>query len=125
MDESVLTELEEIAPVYAVHGNCDPPDLRERLPGWRIVEYQGFKIGLIHGHGPSGTTLGRILESFAEDQVDAIVYGHSHKPHNDRINGVLIFNPGSPIDKRFEVYYSYGLIIPQETRLIGKVKYFK
>ncbi|AZR73810.1 YfcE family phosphodiesterase [Anoxybacter fermentans] len=125
VEESVLKELEEIAPVYAVYGNCDPPELREKLPAKRIVEYAGFKIGLVHYSSPYGNTLGRLLETFEDDEVDAIVFGHSHRPYNDRVNGILIFNPGSPTDKRFEVFYSYGLLIPQEKKLIGKVKYFK
>lgn len=125
IDESVLEELEKIASVYAVHGNVDPAELAEKLPAKRIIEYKGFKIGLIHGHGSYGSTLGRVMEAFEGEELDALVYGHSHKPHNDRINGMLIFNPGSPTDKRYEVYYSYGLLIAQEKKMIGKVKYFK
>lgn len=124
-DESVLTELEKIAPVYAVHGNIDPPELKAKLPEKRIIEYKGFRIGLTHGAGEYGSTLGRVMDAFRDEELHAIVFGHSHKPYNERINGTLIFNPGSPTDKRFEVYYSYGLIIPQETKLVGKVKYFK
>lgn len=124
-DESVITELEKIAPVYAVHGNVDPPELKDKLPEKRIIEYKGFRIGLTHGAGEHGSTLGRAMDAFRDEELQAIVFGHSHKPYNERINGMLIFNPGSPTDKRFEVFYSYGLIIPQETKLIGKVKYFK
>lgn len=125
-DESVIEKLEKIAPVYAVQGNVDHPVLKETLPRKRIIEYKGFRIGLIHGHGDDGfSTLGRILDAFKDDNVQAIVFGHSHKPMNDRINGVLVFNPGSPTDKRFETYFSYGLITAQEDKLVGKVKYFK
>lgn len=124
-DESVIAGLEKIAPVYAVYGNVDPPELKAKLPGKRIIEYRGFRIGLIHGFGEHGSTLGRVLEAFRHEELHAIVFGHSHKPYNERLNGTLLFNPGSPTDKRFEVFYSYGLIIPQETKLVGKVKYFK
>ncbi|MCK4259692.1 MAG: metallophosphoesterase [Halanaerobiales bacterium] len=125
VDESVLLELEKIAPVIAVHGNCDSQTIKEKLPAKRIIEYADYKIGLMHGHGIGGITLGRVLEAFDGEKLDAIVFGHSHKPYNDRINGTLIFNPGSPTDKRFEVFYSYGLLIPQTRKIIGKVKYFK
>lgn len=124
-DESVLLELEKIAPVFAVHGNVDPPELREKLPLKRIIEYKQFRIGLIHGYGDKGTTLGRVMEAFEGEELNAIVFGHSHQPYNERLNGMLIFNPGSPLDKRYEVFYSYGLLIPQEEKMIGKVKYFK
>ena len=125
LDKSIIDKLEQIAPVFAVAGNCDPPELKEKLPIKRIVEYCGFRIGLIHGDGGVATRLSRLLETFENDNVNAIVFGHSHRPYNDRINGVLLFNPGSPTDKRYEVFYSYGLIVPQENKLIGKVKYFK
>ena len=125
LEESVLKDLEQIAPVYAVYGNCDPASLREKLPMKRVVEYKGFKIGMCHGNSPISGRIGKLLDTFAADEVDAIVYGHSHKPHNDRINDILIFNPGSPTDKRFEVYYSYGIISINQDKLVGKVKYFK
>lgn len=125
-DESVIEKLEKIAPVYAVQGNVDHPTLKEILPRKRIVEYKGFRIGLMHGHGDDGySTLSRVLNAFKDDNVHAVVFGHSHKPVNERVNGMLVFNPGSPTDKRFEMYYSYGLLIPQEDKLVGKVKYFK
>lgn len=125
--QSVLEDLAQIAPVYAVHGNCDFPEVKDELPAKRMIKYAGFKIGLTHGHNycqSSGLSLGRVVEAFDED-VDAIVFGHSHRPYNERINGILVFNPGSPTDKRFEAYYSYGLIVPQKKRLIGQVKYYK
>ena len=43
-------------------------------------------------------------------QVDVIIFGHSHIPCNERIDGVLFFNPGSPTDKIFAPYNSYGMI---------------
>ena len=124
---SVLEDLAQIAPVYAVHGNCDLGELKDGLPKDRLIKYAGFKIGLTHGHDyyrSSGFSISQVLEAFGED-VDAIVFGHSHRPYNKRINGILFFNPGSPTDKRFETLYSYGLIIPQKNRLIGQIKYFK
>jgi len=29
------------------------------------------------------------------NDVDVIVYGHSHKPMNEVVQGVLLFNPGT------------------------------
>lgn len=127
LQESVLQELVKIAPVYAVYGNGDHGELKEKLPAKRLINYAGFKIGLTHGHDyyrSSGISLGQLMEAFDED-VDAIIFGHSHRPYNERVNGILFFNPGSPTDKRFEAFYSYGLIVPQKRRLIGQVKYFK
>ncbi|MDB5059859.1 MAG: YfcE family phosphodiesterase, partial [Chloroflexi bacterium] len=47
---SVLKLLGDIAPVVAVHGNVDPPDLQSALPADRVVNCDNVCIGLTHGH---------------------------------------------------------------------------
>ena len=44
------------------------------------------------------------------DAVDVIVFGHSHYPTREIIDGVLMFNPGSPTDRRFTPRRSFGII---------------
>lgn len=78
---------------YGVHGNMDPAEIREKLPGKRVVEVGRFKIGLIHGWGSSQALEDRIRPEF--DDVDVIVYGHSHRPAQHMRDGVLLFNPGT------------------------------
>lgn len=103
----VLDALAVFAPVHAVAGNVDPPDLRERLPRRRLLEIAGYRIGLIHGDGPDRAgTPERALAAFPE--VDAVVFGHTHKPLNERRGATLLFNPGSPTDRRREPRYSFG-----------------
>ncbi|MBU1888025.1 MAG: metallophosphoesterase family protein, partial [Candidatus Omnitrophica bacterium] len=41
---------------------------------------------------------------------DIIIFGHSHVPMNEYIDGVLFFNPGSATDTVFAPYRSYGII---------------
>jgi len=108
---SVLTQLEQAAPVYAVRGNRDWFFLRD-LPMERCLSFAGVTVGLTHGHGRWRTylrdklyfsshggyrdarLLPRLLATFPEAQV--IVFGHSHFVLNQWIEGKLIFNPGSP-----------------------------
>jgi predicted phosphodiesterase len=42
--------------------------------------------------------------------VDAVLFGHSHRPQREVRNGVLLFNPGSPTDRLFAPYNSYGVL---------------
>ena len=42
--------------------------------------------------------------------MDVIVFGHSHSPVNELRDGILFFNPGSPTDKIFAKYNSYGIL---------------
>jgi putative phosphoesterase len=89
---SVLDAIE--APeVLAVAGNMDDYVVSQSLPTKLVVEVEGKRIGLIHGWGAPIGLAGRVLKEF--DQVDAIVFGHSHRPANTVKNGVLLFNPGS------------------------------
>ncbi len=56
MEWSVIRELSTLAPVEAVYGNMDYPEIRQRLAGRRIIEMGGMRIGLIHGDGAGSNT---------------------------------------------------------------------
>ena len=106
----VITRLEALAPVTAVAGNLDPVEIRARYGDKKIVRLGGLAIGICHGHGTKGGTVERAIGCFAGDRVDCIIFGHSHIPYCRVHDGVLLFNPGSPTDKRRNQYYSVGLL---------------
>ncbi|MHB1005052.1 MAG: metallophosphoesterase family protein [Chloroflexota bacterium] len=112
---SVLDELATVAPVEAVHGNVDGWEVINALPRTRIVQAGGKRIGLVHGDGAGSSTLLRAKRAFAGEWVDAIVFGHSHQPYCQREGDMLLFNPGSPTDKRREPRPSCGLLQVGET----------
>ena len=105
---SVLEELRAIAPVEAVFGNMDGWATRRPLSAKKVVEAQGKRIGLVHGAGAPWSLPERVLREF--ENVDIIVFGHSHQPLREQRGQVLLFNPGSPTDTRFAPYRSYGII---------------
>lgn len=123
LSEDVITELEAIAPTYAVAGNNDDYKIYTKYGTRRIIEAGGKRIGLTHGCGRQKTYLSAYTE-FYEDNVDCIVFGHSYIPYNEIINGVLLFNPGSPTDRRFQPMYSLGLLYFDEF-IKGEILYFK
>jgi uncharacterized protein len=94
--------LEELAtlgpPVEAVHGNMDEPALQASLPKERIVEAADVRIGIVHIPGPRAGRAERLRARFPG--CDAIVYGHTHVPELERVDGVWILNPGSPTERR-------------------------
>ena len=65
---------------------------------------------MVHGDGKRGTTKSRALAAFEDEQVDVVLFGHSHRPVVGRERGVLIANPGSPTDKRLNPLYSYAVL---------------
>ncbi|RBO99681.1 metallophosphoesterase [Rossellomorea aquimaris] len=101
--------------LIAVVGNVDDPDLQEVLPQKRIIMKKGLKIGVVHGDGKGKTTEKRALEAFESDEVDLIVFGHSHIPYSRYMKGRLLFNPGSPTDKRKLPYFSHGVLTIEDT----------
>lgn len=124
VDLKVIKELEEIAPVEAVYGNIDPVQVRDRLPRKRLISLGNFTIGIFHGDGVSGNTLKRAREAFSGYKTDCIVFGHSHIPLTERIDGILMFNPGSPTDRRKQPYHSFGLLTLTGESIDGRIFYF-
>ena len=119
----LLEELSCIAPVRAVRGNCDGLDIS--LPDRDVIECETLRIGLIHGDSGKGkSTPERAYHAFKDTSVDIIVFGHSHTPFMEWRDGILMFNPGSPTDKRRELQYSFGLLELQQGQVKAKHLYF-
>ena len=96
----ILDELALIAPVHAVLGNTDAPWVLP-VPAERIVEVEGVRIHLSHGHEvgrPGGARLVAAYPGF-----DVIVYGHSHVQKVERVGEVLVVNPGAAGARRFDL----------------------
>jgi len=119
----LLEELSTIAPVRAVRGNCDGWDVS--LPNRDVIECETIRIGLIHGDSGKGkSTQERAYLAFKDSSVDVIVFGHSHTPFMEWRDGILMFNPGSPTDKRRELQYSFGILDIQQRQIKAKHLYF-
>lgn len=101
--------LEAFAPVVGVAGNNDDAAIQSRFPVAQLLEWNGFRIGLAHGHeGRGASTPARARNTFRDAGVDAIVFGHSHVPMHESRDGIVLFNPGSPTDRRRQPQFSYG-----------------
>jgi putative phosphoesterase len=104
----VLRALEAVAPVAAVRGNADPRDLIESLPDRVWIEAGNRRILLLHGH--RGKTARAAAIAAAEPEIDLIVFGHSHQPLIAREGNTILFNPGSPTERRWNPHFGVGLI---------------
>lgn len=120
----LYNELKQYGTVIGVTGNVDGPELKGLLKTKEIFRAGEFQIGVVHGHGTGKTTEKRALEAFADEEVDCIVYGHSHIPVLKEIDGIIVFNPGSPTDKRRQQEFSYGILTVGE-RLSAEHIFFK
>jgi len=120
--DSILLELEAIAPVTAVYGNTDGWDLRARLPQVAALELDGFRIVVTHGDQFGSPTPDKLHAAFPDAEI--IVFGHTHRPLLTVVDVVVtVMNPGGAGARRFNLPPSVGIMelepgIPPRARLV-------
>ena len=119
-DSSLLDELASFAPVTVVAGNCDGPDVRAWGSSEHAhVELAGVIVAMLHDSGPSRRRRERLRTRFPDARV--VVYGHSHIPENDDLDGLLLFNPGSPTWPRRAPWPSMGILWIEDGAVEGEI----
>ncbi|WP_066945228.1 metallophosphoesterase family protein [Microtetraspora fusca] len=103
---SVLDELRAYAPVHVVKGNNDVPELI--APETLELDLGGVKTAMIHDSGPARGRIERMRRRFPT--ADLVVFGHSHIPLDEADEGVRVFNPGSPTDRRRQPHGTVGVL---------------
>jgi hypothetical protein len=99
----ILEALRALAPVYAVRGNTDRGDFGRSLPPTQLVQVGEVQLYVLH-------------ELFCLDLdpaaagLAAVIFGHSHRPHLERKDGVLYLNPGSAGPRRFTLPVTLALL---------------
>ena len=109
-DTADYEALAKIKDVKGVYGNMDHAAIHKVFPRRQIFKVGDFSIGLFHGEGPPKTILEKVKAEFHGEKLDIVIFGHSHQPFNQKEGQTLYFNPGSPNDKIFAPYCSYGII---------------
>lgn len=114
----VLEEFQEMYTLtFAVWGDGDSEKARLFLDEKRVVRFGRRRVGMIHGHQFEARQKGAwgrlrhvflprpesdalpafLLAQFTGEEVDAVVFGHTHEPHVTMYGGILLFNPGSAL----------------------------
>jgi putative phosphoesterase len=101
----VIRELERIAPVVFIPGNIDGVD-----DAVRRVTIDGVRVLLTHILPRPRKPAKHIARSLREQPTDLVVFGHSHLPHDEVVDGVRFFNPASAGPRRFDYPVSVGLL---------------
>ena len=91
--DTIIPELEKIAPVYAVRGNVDNGAWACKFPLTNAVQIEETFIYIYHGH--------LALDIAPDKNFQVVVSGHSHVPKLEQRGDVLYLNPGSAGHKRF------------------------
>lgn len=92
----LLKDLENIAKVKVVRGNCDKDIESLDINKKEILNVLGKKIYLIHNIKDKDIDL-------KNQDFDIIIYGHSHKLSITKERNTIYINPGSVGPKRFKL----------------------
>jgi len=142
---AVLQEFQETYTLtFAVSGDGDSEAVKGYLDEKRVVRFGERRVGMIHGHqpetqgrqerarsglrrllggcpGPAPLSLPQyLLAQFGEEEVHAIIFGHTHRPYVRMHGGVLLFNPGAALpgpDRQPTV----GILNVGERNITGKI----
>lgn len=109
IDTTVTKEILQYTELKAVKGNMDSNDIQKNFPDKLILKLDEVKIGLIHGSGSPFNIISRVEDSF-EEPLDMYIFGHTHSAYDKIHEGKIFFNPGSPTDKFFSKFNSYGIL---------------
>jgi len=102
-NEAVLKDLQAIAPLIAVRGNCDRGEWTKELPLSNTFASGKELIYIIH-------ELAKIDLVPESAGVSIVIYGHSHHPFYERNGSVVYLNPGSAGPRRFDLPISMSLL---------------
>ena len=76
-----------------VRGNCDGYD---ETPLRRILDFDGVRVMLTHGHEERVKYgLMNLFGVAKKEEVNIVLFGHTHRPEITKIDNILLVNPGS------------------------------
>lgn len=92
-DAAILQSQFQVPEFIQIPGNCD---YVFDVPGDRVIEAEGKRIFLTHGHRydvKSGIL--RLDAKATKDKYDIVLFGHTHIPLLKNTASTLFLNPGS------------------------------
>ena len=85
----------------------------QQKPVTQRIEIDGFRIYVLH--------ILAELHPQAADNVDVVIYGHSHCPKIETKNGILFFNPGSAGPRRLRLPITVGRMTTDHGKLRAEI----
>jgi putative phosphoesterase len=111
-DLSVLDELREVAPLFAVRGNIDTR--ADDLPDALVLDLVGpattFRLLLIHIAVYGVKLRADVAKRARAHRASLVVCGHSHVPFLAQDRALTVFNPGSVGPRRFSLPIVFGTV---------------
>lgn len=89
----VVHQLEALGNFCGVAGNMDLFEIRAILKDKEIIEVEGKRLGIYHGHGIFFIDKG-LKNQFKGEKIDVYIHGHTHRLREEKKSGVYYLNPG-------------------------------
>lgn len=110
---TVLDDLAEVAPVFAVRGNIDAQV--SEVPEVLVVELMKgdtlkLRVLMLHIAVYGAKLRAEVARLATKERASLVVCGHSHVPFIGRDRGLSVFNPGSIGPRRFQLPIVLGAI---------------
>jgi putative phosphoesterase len=94
--EDILNALRQLAPTVAIRGNIDRAAWASALPATAVAETVNGLIYVLHD-------VNQLAVEPGAAGFRMVVSGHSHKPSQKVLRGVIYVNPGSAGPRRFHL----------------------
>lgn len=103
---------------YTVKGNCD---FFTDLPQVELFTVDGVRFMATHGHLYNVKYgLMNLLLAAKENNADVALFGHTHISHDEAVDGVRLFNPGSA-----GYGGSFGVIEVKDGQVLSNIAHLK
>lgn len=124
-DAQDIQSIFEKIPVDYVAGNCD--FFEDNIPTDKILHLKEKKIMLTHGHNHGvKRSFDRLEKIILKEQVDVLLFGHTHAPCIEFFGNSILFNPGSISEPRSNSIPSYGILeIDDKGKFHATINYLK
>lgn len=109
---ALILELESIAPVTAVLGNTDSGLHYRETERVKLIGRDFLVHHIVDVHAPQ-----QALQQLTANAPDVVVFGHSHKPHQQQLGRTLFLNPGYAGKPRFNMPRTVALLSEDRTTL--------
>lgn len=110
---SCVADFMEQYRLEAVAGNMDDALIKNQFPDKKVIRVGKFRLGIIHGWDGGGDIRNKLRREFSN--VDAILYGHTHRTLELEEDGMFWFNPGSVFLGRGNPPKSLGILRVDES----------
>lgn len=105
----------DLGELIAVRGNNEASDLSSLLPPQVSLDAGSYSICVTHGHLERGRSAKDAVVRAYAGRHDIVIFGHSHQPYWEEVQGTWFLNPGSPTMKRREPQFSFAVLeIPED-----------